>query len=130
MEFAAIGTIIAALWVVGWGMSINIDDIRRSRLHYRLTSPMRRHRLWGFSKRELAVCLPILVIQVGAAIALLFALVLVTGCSSPMAPTDCLDPAWESTHARVEGVRQGDPDYAMAVRWAAECPAWGLTPDA
>ena len=77
MEFVAIGTIVAALWVVGWGMAANIDDIRKSRLRYRLTSPMRRHRLWGFSKRELAVCLPILVVQVGAAIALTYALPLV-----------------------------------------------------
>ena len=79
MEFAAIITIVAALWVVGWGMSINIDDIRKSRiLPGHLRNPYaERHRLWGFSKRELAVCLPILVIQVGAAIALTYALTLV-----------------------------------------------------
>lgn len=51
------------------------------------------------------------------------------GCESPTAPTDCLDPSLEATHARLEGVRQGDPAYAEAARWATICPDWNLLSD-
>ena len=53
----------------------------------------------------------------------------VGGCMSPTAPTDCLDADLEHVHARLEGVRMGDPDYADAVRWSTTCPGWGLLSD-
>ena len=49
------------------------------------------------------------------------------GCASPLAPTvDCLSPELESTYDKLEGVREGDPDYKDAQLWAAICPHWGL----
>ena len=48
---------------------------------------------------------------------------------APHQPVDCLGPETESVYARVAGVKRGDPDYALARRWAQACPGWHLTPD-
>lgn len=60
---------------------------------------------------------------------LIIAIISAGGCTSPTAPTNCLDATLESTYARLEGVRMGDPDYAEAIRWSTTCPGWGLLSD-
>jgi hypothetical protein len=40
-------------------------------------------------------------------------------------PVDCFGPEAEAVYDRTEGVRHGDPDYALAKQWAAKCPGWG-----
>ena len=39
---------------------------------------------------------------------------------------DCLGPETETAYSLVSGVRPGDPDYALAVRWDKTCPGWHL----
>ena len=115
--------------VVGMGMYECLRAILDSR---RLYLHATTHRIRGFSRRELATNIPILIVQVAfmtMILTLMGVVILAAGCASPTAPTDCLDPALESIHARVEGVGQGDPDYDLAVRWSAECPSWRLAPD-
>jgi hypothetical protein len=55
-----------------------------------------------------------------------FALMHLTGCTNPNAPTNCLDASLEATYEKLEGVRAGDPNYEEAVRWSSICPKWGL----
>ena len=39
---------------------------------------------------------------------------------------DCFGPETETAYSLVSGVRPGDPDYALAVRWDTKCPEWNL----
>ena len=52
--------------------------------------------------------------------------ILMLGCTSPTAPTNCLDASLEAVYEKLEGVRPGDPDYKEAVTWSTICPEWGL----
>ena len=52
--------------------------------------------------------------------------ILMLGCTSPTAPTNCLDASLGATYEKLEGVRAGDPDYEDAVRWSSICPEWDL----
>ena len=54
--------------------------------------------------------------------------VLIVGCTNPLQPSSHrrLSDELNITYERLEGVRDGDPDYGDAVKWSSICPQWGL----